>query len=139
MRVNATTRFLCALCLCTATALADRITLKNGDQVTGKILNTDDKSIIIKSEFMGEVKIDKSGIVSITGDEPLNVTLKDGKTVKGTIATKAEEVEVQPAGAPVVSAPVHEVVAVRDDAAQHAGEREQLRLTHPKLNDFWIG
>lgn len=139
MSLKTVVRLTLAFCLCAATVLADKITLKNGDQVSGKIVNSDDKTIIVKSDFMGEVKVDRSAIVSITGDEPLNVTLKDGKTVKGKIETEAQTVQVQPpAGAPV-AAPIDTVLAVRDDAAQHAWEREQERITHPKLNDFWIG
>ena len=125
MSLKTVVRLTLAFCLCAATVLADKITLKNGDQVSGKIVNSDDKTIIVKSDFMGEVKVDRSAIVSITGDEPLNVTLKDGKTVKGKIETEAQTVQVQPpAGAPV-AAPIDTVLAVRDDAAQHAWEREQ--------------
>ena len=89
---------------------------------------------------MGEVKVDRTAIDSITGDVPLNVTLKDGKTVKGKIETSAETVQVlPPGGARGIGARSTEVTAVRDDAAQHAWEREQERMAHPKLNDFWIG
>jgi len=118
---------------------ADQVALKNGDRVTGKILNTDDKTITMKTDLMGEVKIDKTAVVSVRSDTPLNVTLADGKKVQGTVDTVGNEVRVSKEGQAVASAPVLDVAAYRDDSAQHAWEREQERLTHARLDDFWAG
>jgi len=119
--------------------LADQIALKNGDRVTGKILNTDDKTITVKTDLMGEIKIDKAAVVSVRSDAPLNVTLADGKKVQGAVDTVQNEVRVVKEGQTLATAPLADVKAYRDDAAQRAWEREQLRLTNPPLDDFWAG
>ncbi len=102
---------------------ADTVSMKNGDRITGSILNSDDKTITVKTAYAGEVKIERSEIAALSSDAELNVTRSDQKTVK----TKLSQAE------PTA------FVAVRDDAAQKAWEREQERLTNPRLNDFWSG
>lgn len=106
-----------------ASAFADQISLKNGDRITGSILNSDDKTITVKTTYAGEVKISRAEIANLTSEAELVVTRKDEKPVK----TKLSETE--PAA----------FVAVRDDAAQRAWEREQERINNPRLNDFWRG
>jgi putative salt-induced outer membrane protein YdiY len=113
--------------------LADQITLKNGDRISGKIVTSDEKSLTLKSEFAGEIKIDRAGIVTITSDAPLNVTGKAGPPSTGRVETVGEELRV--GGQPVRLADA----MIRDDASQKAWEREQERINHPKLNDFWAG
>ena len=39
-------------------ALADQVTLKNGDRLTGAVLKSDAKALTLKSEFAGTVAID---------------------------------------------------------------------------------
>jgi hypothetical protein len=36
---------------------ADQIVLKNGDRLTGTIEKSDDKSLVMKTEFAGEVTV----------------------------------------------------------------------------------
>jgi putative salt-induced outer membrane protein len=133
-------RLTAFFCLVSANLLfGDLVALKNGDRVSGKIINTDDKTITVKSDLMGEVKIDKTAVVSVRSDEPLNVTLKDGKTVVGKVETVENEVRVVQDGKPLAAAPVDTVTAYRDNAAQHAWEREQERQTHARFLDFWAG
>ena len=51
-----------ALAFCSISLFADQVTLKNGDRLTGTIIKSDGKSLVIKTEFAGEVTVDwKSG------------------------------------------------------------------------------
>ena len=43
--------------LCPASLFADQIVLKNGDRLTGTIEQSDGKSLVIKTEFAGEVTV----------------------------------------------------------------------------------
>lgn len=43
--------------LSVSTLLADQVTLKNGDRITGSIVIKDEKTLTIKSEFLGEVTL----------------------------------------------------------------------------------
>ena len=56
--------------------LADQVVLKNGDRLTGNIVNSDGKTLTLKSEFAGEVKIQWDAITEITSSQ---LSLPDGK------------------------------------------------------------
>lgn len=131
------------LFLCLAAAggllLADQVLLKNGDRITGKIVKSDAKMLVLKTDYAGEVTIDRAQITSVASEDPLHVQLKD-RTVVGQVTPAGEAaVEVRPSeGAPVKSA-LGEVLALRSAAEQRLWEREQERINHPRLNDFWSG
>ncbi|MCP5120729.1 MAG: hypothetical protein GY953_58800, partial [bacterium] len=92
--------------LLAAGARADQITLSNGDRVTGSIVTSGADSLTVKTELMGEVKIQRSGIASITTGDPLNVTLAGGETVLGTIATEQQDLRVRREDASEVTEPL---------------------------------
>ena len=78
------------LCLVTAHALlADQVTLKNGDRLSGAILKNDGTKLTMKSELAGDVTIAWAAITAVSAPGPLHVGLKDGKTVVGAVSTQA--------------------------------------------------
>ena len=114
------------------TLSADQVTLTNGDRVSGVITAVDDKNINLKTDAMGEVKISRSAISSFSSAQRLSFDLAGGRTVVGTVAaTDGQESITEPSGN-VIAVSTADVQAVRT-------EREQLRLTHPPLTDFWSG
>src|SRR6516225_12321254 len=85
---------------------ADQVVLKNGDKLTGTIVDSDGKTLTLKSEsvgrvedskFVGEVKIQWDAIQSITSSQPLHVTSKDGQTLVGNVTTEDGKFDVQTA------------------------------------------
>jgi putative salt-induced outer membrane protein len=128
------------LALATASLLcADQVTLKNGDRLTGKILRSDAKTLTLKTDYAGEITIDRAAIVSLSTDEAVSVQLKD-KTVTGTVAPAPDlSVDVKTTAGATLRAPLADVLAFRTPAEQKAWEREQERLHHARLNDFWSG
>jgi putative salt-induced outer membrane protein YdiY len=127
---------LMGLALC---AFGDQITLKNGDRVTGKVVSSDEKVLVLKTDYAGDLKIDRTMITSITTDGPLNVTLKDAGKVQAKVGAAGDGVKVEKTDGSVVTVQPEALTALRDDASQKAYEREQERLHHPRLNDFWSG
>jgi putative salt-induced outer membrane protein YdiY/small nuclear ribonucleoprotein (snRNP)-like protein len=119
------------LSLCGGTALADQVTLKNGDRLTGTIVKTDEDKLEFKSEFVGDVKLPWSAIVAIVSAEPLHVALKNGQTVVGVVTTKDDKFEIAAPSGPI-EAPKTEVVAVRSNAEQDV----YMRMEHPGLLDL---
>src|ERR1700682_3983446 len=77
--------FLCAILVLAAAlaARADQVTLKNGDRLTGSIVNSDGKTLLIKTEFAGDVTVQWDAITGIESSGKLNLTLKDGKRLSG--------------------------------------------------------
>jgi len=128
-------------CLYATSALADQVTLKNGDRLTGTITKSDDKmqTLLIKTEFAGDVTVKWDAITSIVAEEPLHITLKDGRTIVGTVATTDGALDVATKTAGEVKTPKENVAIVRNDAEQAAHDAEVYRQEHPKFVDYWRG
>ena len=70
--------------------LADQITLKNGDRLSGKIIKQDDEKIILQTEFTGGVTISKTNIQKIIADANYVEETETSKE-ETTVAEKTEE------------------------------------------------
>ena len=129
------------LLLCAAGVLADQVTLNNGDRLTGTIVKSDDKmeTLLVKTEFAGDVKVKWDAVATIATTEPLHITLKDGQTIVGTVTTADGAFEVTTKTAEEVKAAKENVTYVRNDAEQAAHDAEVYRKQHPKFADFWSG
>jgi putative salt-induced outer membrane protein YdiY len=111
---------------------ADQVVLKNGDRLTGTIFESDGKTLTLKSEsvgeiqdskFVGEVKIQWDAIQSITSNEPLYVTSKDGQVLTGKVTTTDDKFSVQTATSGEVAVAKDVVKTVRSEAAQVASKQ----------------
>ena len=114
---------------------ADQIVMKNGDRLTGKIAKSDDKALVIKTEFAGEVTVDWAAIQDVKSDQPLHVGLKDGKSVVGPVTTADGKIQVSTKTAGNVEVPKESIVVMRSDPEQLAWEKQQ----HPGLLEGWQG
>src|SRR5262245_63656743 len=74
---------LAAFTLLHAPLFADTVKLKNGDRITGKVVNLLEGKLTIKTDAMGEIKIDVAQIDTIATDEPLSIDLPDGSHLNG--------------------------------------------------------
>src|SRR5690348_54536 len=101
------------LIILTGTAIADQVTMKNGDRVTGAIVKQDGKTITIKTVNFGVVTAPWDQVAAVQSDQPVTVVLKDGKTVAGTLSTADGKVEIAAPGARVDVTPA-EVTAMRN-------------------------
>jgi putative salt-induced outer membrane protein YdiY len=120
-------------------AHADEVTLKNGDRLTGTIVKSDAKALVIKSDFAGDVTIQWDAITSIQSTQPLYFGLKDGQTIAGAVATSDGKFVVVTKNAGTVTTSKDSVVAVRNESEQTAFNTEIDRLRNPHLTDFWSG
>jgi putative salt-induced outer membrane protein len=118
-----------------AAAFADQVTLKNGDRLSGTIASADGKTLLLKSEFAGDVNVNWDAITGIESTQNLNFTLQDGKRVSGKVTTEDGKFVVA-SGAPVSK---DTITAVRNDAEQAAFDVETGKMAHPRINYFWSG
>jgi len=134
-------RFLClpVFLFFASAVLADQVTLKNGDRLTGQITVGDGKTLLLKAEFVGDVTIPWDAITAIASSDILHLTLKDGRRLSGKITTEDGKFVV--AGAPEATPPAAKdtIVAVRNDAEQRAFDVAAEKLAHPKFIYFWGG
>ena len=115
-------------------AWADQVVMKNGDRVTGAIVKQDGKTITVKTDNFGIVTAPWDKVASIQSDQPVNVVLKDGKTLLGTVAPSDGKVEITTKDTKADVSP-GEVAAIRDAGEQKAYER----LLNPGLLQLWSG
>ena len=134
MRTLIVSAFLLAQAL-----LADQVTLKNGDRLSGNIIKYDGKNLIIKSELAGDVTIPWENVMAVTSTQPLNVTLKDGQRIVGTVATDGTKFNVATKDTGSVAAARESVAGIRNDADQKAYDAEIERYKSPRLIDLWTG
>ncbi len=118
---------------------ADQVVLKNGDRLTGTVVDSDGKVLTLKSQFAGEVKIQWDAIQEITAGEPVYVTGKDGQVLIGPVKTEDGKFDVKTANSGEVTVAKDAVQSVRSKEQQAAYDAEIERLRHPKLLDFWGG
>jgi putative salt-induced outer membrane protein YdiY len=114
---------------------ADQVVLKNGDRLTGTITKSDDKTLIIKTEFAGDVTVQWSAVQEIPSTQPLHVATQDGKTVVGPVTTADGTLAVSTPASGTVNVAKANVTALRSDAEQAAYEKS----LHPTLWQGWAG
>src|SRR5258706_5047331 len=122
--------------LCMQTAFADQVTMKNGDRLSGTVVKSEAKSLVMKTEFVGNVTISGDAVTAITSTTQLHFALKDGQTVVGTVTTTPEgrfTIATKETGS--VTAARDSVVAIRSDQEQ----AEIDRYNNPRLTDLWTG
>jgi putative salt-induced outer membrane protein YdiY len=129
--------FFCLIVLLglSSVTLADQITLKNGDRLTGSIVKSDGKTLLLHTEAAGDVTIQFAAIQEIKTDQELHVSLKDGKTAIGPVTTSDGKIEVATKTAGTVEAAKEDVTLIRNDAEQTAYEKS----LHPGLKHGWTG
>jgi putative salt-induced outer membrane protein YdiY len=118
---------------------ADQVILKNGDRLTGTIVDSDGKTLTMKSTFAGEVKVQWDAIQEIISDEPVYVSAKGGEVLVGKITTTDGKFSIQTASSGPVTVAKEVVQSVRSKEQQASYDAEIDRLRHPKLGDFWGG
>ncbi len=123
---------VCVLFLSAGAGLADQITMKDGDRISGAIVKKDGDSLTVKSKNFGTVTLKWADVATVKSDAPLNITLTGGKTVKANIETQGDRIEVAAPGAPQAVDP-KDVITLRDDAE----EKTYQKFLHPRLLDLW--
>lgn len=66
-----------ALC---STAFAEELTLKNGDRLSGKIVEESDEAVVIETEYAGKLKIARKHIEKVIKTSPAITTAKAAST-----------------------------------------------------------
>ncbi len=132
-------RRLFAVLFLTSLAWADQVTLANGDRITGSILRSDTKTLVIKTDTAGEVTLKWDSITAISAPGPLHVGLNDGQTIVGAVETVNGRFNVTTQTTGVVSTSKDAVQFIRSNDEQTRIQTEIDRLRNPRLVDLWTG
>src|SRR5262245_41371618 len=93
---------------------ADQVTLKDGDRMTGTIVKSDGKTLVLHSDYAGDITLKFDAISAIQSDAQLHLELQDGKTVTGTVTTSDGKLAVTAKTAGAVEAPLSAVKNLRN-------------------------
>src|SRR5947209_4993091 len=126
------TILVAALC---STVFADQIVLKNGDRITGTIIKSDAKTLVIKTDYAGELTVDWSAVQDLTSTQSLHVELKNGRTLAGPVTITEGKARVGSQPSASAETAKEDVSAIRNDANQLAYEKS----LHPRVMEGWIG
>ena len=129
MRIQIAVSLILALAM---PALADQITLKNGDRISGAIVKADGKQLVLKTDYAGDVTVKLDAIQNISSTGDLHVGLKDGKTLVGPVTTSGAQVIVATKVGGPAEAPRSSVAELQQQAAYE-------KSLHPGLREGWTG
>jgi putative salt-induced outer membrane protein YdiY len=118
---------------------ADQITLKNGDRITGTIITSDAKTLVIKTDYADAVTIKWDFVQQIESAQPLYVGTKGGQVIVGPVTTSDNKLAVATRESGSVAVAKADVTSLRDAEEQKKAEAEMERLQHPRLADLWAG
>jgi putative salt-induced outer membrane protein YdiY len=65
--------------------LADEVILDNGDRLTGEFVRLEKGQLVFKTVYAGEITIQADNVKRLVTDAPMETTLLDGTTRKGTV------------------------------------------------------
>ena len=116
-------------------SFADQITLKNGDRLTGTVVKSDGKELVLHTDAAGDVTLKFDAIQEIKTDAELHVTVKGGKTAVGPVTTIDGKLEIATKTAGTVEVQKADVTLIRSEAEQEAYEKS----LHPGLTHGWNG
>ena len=101
---------------------ADQITLKNGDRMTGTIISSDAKTLVIKTDYADAVTIKWDFVQQIESSQPLYVGTKGGQVIVGPVTTSDSKLAVATKESGSVAVAKADVTSLRDaDEAKEGG------------------
>ena len=100
---------------------AAKLTLANGDQISGEIIRLKDQTLNLKSPLFGEIKIPWAQVRDLRSDEGVRIELADGTQLKGTLV-------LQPDG--------QVTVAAGPEQPARSLSRSDVALLNPPLPDL---
>ena len=98
MKVNrlAVVIFVVSMIFIIENVLADEIWINNGDHITGTVKKMEDKVLIFKTPYAGEVSIKWDEITAVTTDSPIEMLLHDNTSFFGSLVPASEgQIELQ--------------------------------------------
>jgi putative salt-induced outer membrane protein YdiY len=118
---------------------ADQITLKNGDRLTGTIITSDAKTLVLKTEYADAVTIKWDFVQQIESSQPLYVGTKSGQVIVGPVTTSDSKLAVATKESGSVAVAKADVTSLRNADEEKKAEAALERLQHPRLADLWTG
>jgi putative salt-induced outer membrane protein YdiY len=122
-----------------STVLADQITMKNGDRLSGTIVTCDAKTLVLKTEYADAITIKWDLVQQVESSQPLYMGTKGGQMVVGPVTTSGDKLVAATKESGTVPVAKADVTSLRNADEEKKAEAAQERLQHPHLADLWTG
>jgi len=132
-------RYLICILFLTGITWADQITLTNGDRVTGSVIRSDTKTLVLKTENAGELTFKWESIAAISAPGPLYIGLEGSQMIVGSVETVNGRFSVTTQNAGVVVTSKESVQFIRNNDEQAKAQFEIDHFRNPRLVDLWVG
>ena len=114
---------------------ADQVSLKNGDRLTGTIVKSDGKVLVLHTDYAGDVNLNWSAIQGLQSGQELHVLLQDGRTVVGPVSGSNDKLQIVTKSGATVDTALSSVKGLRNNAEEAAYEK----TLHPGFLEEWNG
>lgn len=118
--------------LCTLGAAADQVSLKNGDRLSGTITKSDGKTLVLHTDYAGDVTLKMDAVQAIESTQTLHLQMQGGKAATGTVTTSDGNLQVATSSG-TVQAPITSITSLRNPAEEAAYENS----LHPGFFQEW--
>jgi putative salt-induced outer membrane protein len=118
--------------------MADKVTLVNGDTLTGQIRKLDN-GVLHLEYFKLTLELPWQEVAAIESAGNLHLLLKDGQTLVGNLQGSTAGFAVTTAAAGLVNVPRDAIEAIRSPEEEAVYQTEIARLRNPGLLDLWSG
>src|SRR5436309_15988792 len=85
---------LFVLACANSVAFADEVSLNNGDRLTGNIVKSDGKTLVLHTDYAGDVSLKWEVVQAIQSHQVLHLELENGKTMTGRGTTSDAKLQV---------------------------------------------
>ena len=121
--------------LVTTSVYADQVAFNNGDRLSGEILKSDAKTLVLRTTVAGEVTVSLSDVKELRSDLPIYIGLADGKTLVGIMSMREGTLQITTSGGTTLEIQKQSLVALRSQTEQLAYEKSR----HQRLFRGWNG
>jgi putative salt-induced outer membrane protein len=104
-------------------ALADQVSLKNGDRLSGTIVKSDGKTLILHTNYADDINLKWDAIHGIQSSGELHLELQDGRSVSGTVTTSDGKLQIATRSGGTFETSPSAVKTLRNDAEQATYEK----------------
>lgn len=132
-------RYLICVLFFAGVSWADQITLTNGDRVTGSVIRSDTKVLVLKTENAGELTFKWESIAAISAPGPLYIGLGGSQMIVGSVETVNGRFSVTTQNAGVIVTAKESIQFIRNNDEQAKAQAEIDHFRNPRLVDLWVG
>ncbi len=118
---------------------ADQVTLKNGDRLSGSILASDARTLVLQTEYAGTVTLKWDYVEKLESSQPLYVGTKAGQVIVGPVTTSEGKLAVATRESGSVEVGKADITSLRNAEEEKKAQAAIERLEHPRLSDLWAG